>query len=76
MNNSEKKDKEENCSNKENRLINQKIMNTSINFDDTQNLSDEDKFIFDSYLNEENIKKESLQEIISNQVRQFEQIFL
>ncbi|KYN98558.1 hypothetical protein PRSY57_0924800 [Plasmodium reichenowi] len=76
MNNSEKTNKEENCSNKENRLINQKIMNTSINFDDTQNLSDEDKFIFDSYLNEENTKKESLQEIISNQVRQFEQIFL
>ncbi|CRG96815.1 conserved Plasmodium protein, unknown function [Plasmodium gallinaceum] len=77
---SEKKEKgkEDTCANKEHRLINQKILNTSLNFDDTHNLSDDDKFIFDTYLNEENTKKkeENLSEIINSQVKAFERIFL
>ncbi|CRG99479.1 conserved Plasmodium protein, unknown function [Plasmodium relictum] len=70
--------KEDICSNKEYRLINQKILNTSLNFEDTHNLSDDDKFIFDTYLKEENTKKkeENLSEIINSQVKAFEQIFL
>ncbi|ANQ07300.1 Uncharacterized protein PCOAH_00016530 [Plasmodium coatneyi] len=59
------------------RLISQKILNTSINFDETQNLSDEDQFIFDTYLNEVADKREdNLEDIIRNQVALFERDFL
>ncbi|EUD68090.1 hypothetical protein C922_01702 [Plasmodium inui San Antonio 1] len=59
------------------RLISQKILNTSINFDETQNLSDEDQFIFDTYLNEATPKREdNLEDIIRNQVALFERDFL
>ncbi|CAI7719710.1 conserved Plasmodium protein, unknown function [Plasmodium vivax] len=62
---------------REQRAISQKILNTSINFDETQNLSDEDQLIFDSYLNEAGAKREdNLEDIIRNQVALFERDFL
>lgn len=71
---------------KENRLINKKICNTSIDLDDVNNLSDDDRFIFDTYLNNENEEgqkgkeqkneNENLSEIINSQVKAFEQVFL
>ncbi|KJP87447.1 hypothetical protein AK88_02879 [Plasmodium fragile] len=62
---------------REQRTINQKILNTSINLDDTQNLSDEDQFIFETYLNEAVDKREdNLEDIIRNQVALFERDFL
>ncbi|CAD2103161.1 conserved Plasmodium protein, unknown function [Plasmodium vinckei] len=71
------KKKTEPSSNKEDRLISQKIMNTSINFDDVHNLSEDDNFIFEKYLNEESSKEnENLQDIINDQVIAFERNFL
>ncbi|SBT33671.1 conserved Plasmodium protein, unknown function [Plasmodium ovale wallikeri] len=62
---------------KEGRLISQKIMNTSINFDDTHNLSEEDNFIFDTYLYEGGEpKQENLEDIINDQVKVFARNFL
>ncbi|SBS82241.1 conserved Plasmodium protein, unknown function [Plasmodium ovale curtisi] len=62
---------------KEGRLISQKIMNTSINFDDTHNLSEEDNFIFDTYLYEgDEPRQENLEDIINDQVKVFARNFL
>lgn len=61
---------------KDERLISQKILNTSLNFDDTHNLSDDDKFIFDSYLNNENSEPSgNLSALINTQVKTFGQLF-
>ncbi|CDU17668.1 conserved Plasmodium protein, unknown function [Plasmodium yoelii] len=71
------KKKTEPSSNKEDRLISQKIMNTSINFDDVHNLSEDDNFIFEKYLNEESSHENgNLQDIINDQVMAFERKFL
>lgn len=71
------KNKTEPSSNKEDRLISQKIMNTSINFDDVHNLSEDDNFIFEKYLNEESSQENgNLQDIINDQVMAFERNFL
>lgn len=82
----ESSSKKDIASHKENRLINQKICNTSIDLDDVNNLSDDDRFIFDTYLNNENeegqrgkeqtSENENLSEIINSQVKAFEQVFL